>query len=124
MGSALNRVILLKITQSLPRLASRVSEFLQAVRDRAVHYLDDSAAHEPRVLDQGNIRLNPGRVAVHHERNRPRRRDHGYLCVLEAEPLTQRESLVPRPYRSINQILRNILARNLARVRSMHSDDV
>src|SRR6266699_1171590 len=33
-------------------------------------------------------------------------------------------NLVPRPYRCINEILRDILSRNLASVGSMHSDNV
>src|SRR5438477_13022267 len=89
-----------------------------------VYDLDDAAAHEPLVLDQVNVWLDPGGVAVHHERDRPRRGDHGYLRVLEAEPLPKRQGLIPGPYRCINEILRNILARNLASVGSMHSDNV
>src|SRR5256886_1625346 len=124
MWSALNRVVVLKITQNLIRLTYGVSKFAQSFRDCAVDYLDHPAAHEPLVLDQGNIRLDARSVAVHHERDRPRRRNHRNLGVLEAEPLTKRQGLVPGPYRCINEILWNILARNLASVGSMHSDHV
>src|SRR5438094_8251743 len=118
MWSALNRVVVLKITQNLIRLTYGVSKFAQSFRDCAVDYLDHPATHEPLVLDQGNIRLDPGRVAVHHESDRPRRRNHRNLGVLEAEPLSQRESLIPGPYCCIDQILRGILVRNLARMGS------
>src|SRR6266704_3899032 len=124
MWSTLNRVVVLKITQNLIRLTCGVSKFAQSFRDCAVDYLDDPAAHEPRVLDQRNIWLDACSVAVHHERDRPRRRNHGNLGVLEAEPLPKRQGLVPRPYRCINEILRDILSRNLASVGSMHSDNV
>ena len=124
MWSALNRVVVLKIIQNLICLTCGVSESLQGFWNCAVYDLDDSAAHEPLVLDQGNVWLNARRVAVHHEGDRPRRRDHGYLGVLEAEPLPKRQGLVPGPYCCINQILRNILARNLASVGSMHPDNV
>src|SRR2546430_4873795 len=91
MWSALNRVVVLKITQNLIRLTYGVSKFAQSFRDCAVDYLDHPAAHEPLVLDQGNIRLDARSVAVHHERDRPRRRNHRNLGVLEAEPLTKRQ---------------------------------
>src|SRR5467141_2058811 len=124
MGSTLNRVVILKIAQNLVGVGDRVSQSPQGFWNCTVCDLDYSATHQPLVLDQGDVRLNAGRIAVHHEGDRPRRRDHRYLRVLETEPLAERQSLIPRAYCGVNQILRNIVARNLARVGSVHSDDV
>src|SRR6267143_5607871 len=124
MGSTLNRVVILKIAQNLVGLGERVSQSPQGFWNCTVCDLDYSTADQPLVLDEGDVRLDAGRVAVHHERDRPRRRDDGYLRVLETEPLAQRQSLIPRAYRGVNQILRNIIAHNLPNVGPVHADDV
>src|SRR6267143_6768 len=124
MGSTLNRVVILKIAQNLVGLGERVSQSPQGFWNCTVCDLDDSAADQPLVLDECDVRLDAGCVAVHHGRDRSRRRDHGYLRVLETEPLAERQSLIPRAYRGVNQILRNIITRNLPGVGSVHSDDV
>src|SRR6267143_4300500 len=111
MGSTLNRVVILKIAQNLVGLGERVSQSPQGFWDCTVCDLDDSTAHQPLVLDKGNVRLDAGGVAVDHERDCPRRRDDRYLRVLETEPLTQRQSFVPRPHRGVKQILRNVVTR-------------
>src|SRR5438046_9882392 len=111
MWSALNRVVVLKIIQNLICLTCGVSESLQGFWNCGVYDLDDSAAHEPLVLDQGNVWLNARRVAVHHEGDRLRRRDHGYLGVVEADPLAKRPGLVPGPYCCLDITLRHTLRR-------------
>ena len=61
-----------------------VAELLQRPRDRLVDDLHRPAADELLELDQREVRLDAGRVAVHHETDGPGRRQHRGLGVAEA----------------------------------------
>src|SRR2546423_1289634 len=76
-----------------PRLV--VAELPQGHRHRPVDDLEHPAAGELLVLDQRDVRLDPGRVAIHHEGDRPGRRQDGDLAVAVAVAPTQVEALVP-----------------------------
>ena len=52
-----------------------------APADGAIHDLQHAAAGEQFVFHQRDVGLDPGRVAIHQERDRAGRREHGDLRV-------------------------------------------
>ena len=66
-------------------------------RHRAVDDPDRAAADQVLVLDQRDVGLDPGGVAVHHEGDGPGRREHGGLRVAEAVGFSDGYRLVPYP---------------------------
>src|SRR3990172_1666875 len=58
-----------------------VSESAQGAGGRVVDDLHQAAADQGLVLDQGDVRLDPRGVAVHHEPDGARRREHSRLGV-------------------------------------------
>ena len=64
---ALDRLVLVDAGDDLLGLARGVAERAQRVRDALVDDLQVAAADEALVLDERDVRLNAGRVAVHHE---------------------------------------------------------
>ena len=69
---------------TIASISAGCSRACRAPRHRAVHDLQHSAADELLVLHQRDVRLDAGRVAVHHERDRAGRREHRDLRVLVA----------------------------------------
>jgi hypothetical protein len=65
------------------------------------------------VWRRGDIRLDAGRIAVHHEANRAGRRQHGGLRVAVAEVLSELDGLVPSLLRARVEIGRHELRINL-----------
>src|SRR5205814_2963119 len=57
--------------------------------------LQHAAADQLLVLDQGDVRLDAGGVAVHHESDRPGGGDHGRLRVAVAIEVAQLAGFVP-----------------------------
>ena len=76
--------------------AGVVAELVERPRHRLVDELHGPAADELLRLDQRELGLDAGRVAVHHQPDRAGRRQHGRLRVAVPEPLAERDRLVPR----------------------------
>ena len=100
---------LVDVRDDLLDLARRVAELAERHRHRLVDDRDLAAADELLRLDEREVRLHAGRVAVHHEADRPGRREHGRLRVPEAVHLADLERLVPRAPRAREQVVRHRL---------------
>ena len=74
----------------------RVAELVERQRHGLVHDRDLAAADELLRLHQGEVRLDARRVAIHHEADRPGRREHRRLRVAVAVHLAEIEDVVPR----------------------------
>ena len=72
-----------------------VAQRLQGQRHHAVDDLEIAAAGERLELDQGEIRLDAGGIAIHHQADRAGGRDHGRLRIAIAMALAQAQRLVP-----------------------------
>src|SRR5688500_19226831 len=79
--SALDRLVLVDPGDDLLGLDRRVAELLERLRHRLVDDLQVAAADEPLVLDERDVRLDAGRVAIHHEGDGARRRQDRELPV-------------------------------------------
>ena len=74
--SADDRAVLVDVGDDLLDLLVAVAERLQRERHGAVDDRHLTAADQLLELDQREVRLDAGRVAVHQERDRARRREH------------------------------------------------
>ena len=92
-----DRVALVDPRDDLVDLVGRVAELLEPERHRAVDDRDLAAADELLRLDEREVRLDAGRVAIHHEADRPGRREHGRLRVAVAVHLAEVERRRPTP---------------------------
>ena len=80
-----------------------IAEHAQRLRHRVVDDLEVAAAGELLELHQREVRLDAGRVAIHHEADRAGRRDHGRLRIAIAVLLAERERAVPGEPRALDQ---------------------
>ena len=80
-----------------------VAERPQGVGHGAVDDLEIAAAGELLELDQREIGLDAGRVAVHHEADRAGRRDDRHLRVAVAVPLAEAQRRAPGGPRGVAQ---------------------
>ena len=94
-GGADDRVVLADVRLDLLDLLVAVAERLQRQRHGAVDDRHLPAADELLELHEREVRLDAGRVAVHEERDRPGRREHGGLRVAVA--VTRRRARPRRP---------------------------
>ena len=94
-GSADDRAVLGEVGLDLLDLLRRVAERLQRERDGAVDDRHLTAADELLELDQREVGLDAGRVAVHQEGDRPGGREHRRLRVAVADALARARP--PRP---------------------------
>ena len=78
-------------------LRRRVAELLERLRDGLVDDRDVAAADQLLRFDEREVRFHPGRVAVHHEADRPGGREHGRLSVPVPAHLALVERIVPGP---------------------------
>ncbi len=100
-----DRVVLADVRLDLLDLLVAVAERLQRERHRAVDDRHLPAADELLELHEREVRLDAGRVAVHEERDRPRRREHGGLRVAVAVAVAELDGVVPRAARRVQQLL-------------------
>ena len=99
-GRADDRGVLVDVGLDLLDLLVGVAERLQRHRDRAVDDRHLPAADELLELHEREVGLDAGRVAVHEERDRPRRREHGRLGVAVAVALAERRRPPPTSARA------------------------
>ncbi len=97
------RAVADRIGLDLGDLGLAVAEHAQSFRHRAVDDLEIAAARELLEFHQGEIRLDPGGVAVHHQADRAGRRDHTRLRVAIAVGLAEGQRLVPGDFRVLDQ---------------------
>ena len=91
---ALDRLVLGQVGEDLVDLFGAVAELAQGGRDGLVDDLEEALADQLLVLDEGDVRLHPGRIAIHHERDRAGGREDGDLGVAIAVGLAELERLV------------------------------
>src|SRR6202012_5083115 len=72
-----------------------VAQLEEGNRDRIVHDLDHAAADELLVLHQGEVRLDTGGVAVHHEADGAGGGKHGDLGIAVAVAFAMGQRLIP-----------------------------
>ncbi len=102
-GRADDRAVLVDVGDDLLDLLVVVAERLQRQRHRLVDDRHLAAADQLLELDQREVRLDAGRVAVHQEADRAGRRQHRRLRVAVAVLLAERDRLVPGRARGLEQ---------------------
>ena len=81
---ALDGLVLGQVGEDLVDLFRAVAELAQGGRDGLVDDLEEALADELLVLDERDVRLDPGRIAIHHEGDRAGRGEDGDLGVAVA----------------------------------------
>ena len=94
-GSALDGAGGIDVGDNLLHLRGRVAQLDERGGDGIVDDLDDAAAHQFLVLDEREIGLDAGGVAIHHEADGAGGRDHGDLRVAIAALPPAFVSVVP-----------------------------
>src|ERR1035437_10053132 len=94
-GSALDSAGGIDVGDDLLHLFGRVAQFDEGGGDGIVDDLDDAAAHQLLVLDEREIGLDAGGIAIHHEADGAGGRDHGHLRVAIAALAAAFVSVVP-----------------------------
>ena len=92
---ALDGLALVDVGEDVLDLLRAVAELAQGGRDGLVDDLEEALADELLVLDEGDVGLDAGGIAIHHERDRAGGREHGHLGVAVAVGLAELERLVP-----------------------------
>ena len=90
-----DRAVLCYVGLDLFDLSVVVTERLQRQRDRLVGDRHLAATDELLELDEREVRLNAGRVAVHQERDRAGWREHRCLSVAVAVTLAYLDRFIP-----------------------------
>src|SRR5262249_17867322 len=92
---ALDGVALVDVLDDVPGLALGIAELAERMRNRVVDDLEEATADQLLVLDQRQVRLDTGGVAVENQPRCAGRRDDSGLRIPVAELLAQAHSLVP-----------------------------
>ena len=106
---AFDGLLLVDVLDDVVDLGGGVAEPLERHRDRLVDDLHHAAADQLLVLDQRDVRLDAGGVAVHHEADGAGRREHGGLRVAVAEVLAELHRIVPRLLGGVAEVGRHVL---------------
>ena len=106
---AFDRVLLVDVLDDRFDLRLAVAQGPQGQRHRLVDDLQHPAAGKLLVLDQGDVRLDARRVAIHHEADGAGGRQHRRLGVAEAEAAAADEHFVPEVPGGVLEILGAIL---------------
>ncbi|MBV6489794.1 MAG: hypothetical protein CNCCGFBP_00168 [Fimbriimonadaceae bacterium] len=96
MGSAAQRLVSDAISNDILDLLLAVTEPSQRGRDGLVDDLEVAPSRQLLELDEREIGLDAGGVAIHQEPDGSRRSEHGHLGVAEPVSIAQRGSAVPR----------------------------
>ena len=103
-GRADDRRVLVDVRDDRLDLRLVVAERAQRHRDRLVDDRHLAAADELLELHEREVGLDAGRVAVHQERDRARRREHRRLRVAVAVLLADLDGLLPGAARGLEQL--------------------
>ena len=95
-GRAFDRVVLVDVGQDRADLRLIVADRAERERHGLVDDLEHAAAGELLVLHEGDVRLDAGGVAIHHEADRAGRGEHRGLRVAEAVHAAGGEHIVPQ----------------------------
>ena len=101
-----------------------VAELEERGRDRVVHDLDHASANQLLVLDEREVRLDAGGVAVHHEADGASGREHSDLSVAVSELLAVSEGFVPSGLGAFKHCGGNVLRVDVVHRGAVHADDV
>ena len=91
---ALDGLVLGQVGEDLVDLFGAIAELAQRGRDGLVDDLEEALADQLLVLDERDVGLDPGRIAIHHEGDRAGRGEDGDLGVPVAVLGAERERLV------------------------------
>ena len=92
---ALDRLAIVDVLDDLLDLLGRIAELLERARHGLVDDLEEALADELLVLDERDVRLDAGRVAIHQEGDGAGRGKDADLRVAEAVLPAELERLVP-----------------------------
>ena len=115
-----DRVVLVDVALDLGHLGLRVTQGPERHRHRLVDDRHRAAADQLLELDQREVRLDPGRVAVHQEADRSGRGQHRRLGVAVAVLIAEVDRAVPLIPGRLQQILRNAFGLDLIGRIAMH----
>ena len=104
--SSFDRLVFVDVSDNFLRLSFGIAKRLQCQRNRLIDDLHHAAASELLVLDQSNVRLDAGRVAVHHESDGSGRSQYGRLSIAIAVSASGLKTLVPHLTGCCSEILR------------------
>jgi len=90
-----DRVVLVDVLDNRLDLRVVVAELRQGQRHGAVDDLQTAAAGKRLVLHQGDVRLDAGRIAVHHEADGAGGGQHGRLGVAITDLLAEGQHVFP-----------------------------
>jgi hypothetical protein len=117
-------VLLVDVGDDLVDLVGRVTKLVERHRHGLVDDRDLAAADELLRLDEREVGLDPGGVAIHHEADRPGGSEDGRLRVPVARHLALVERVVPGLTRRGEEIVRNdVRVLDVPDGRSMLGDD-
>src|SRR5260370_7595080 len=88
---------------------------------RVVHDPDDATTDQPLVLDEREVGLDACRVAIHHETDGARWRQHGNLRVLVSVLFALRQRTIPSSLRRVEERRVNVFSRDPLQSIAMHS---
>ncbi len=93
--STFDGVMFLDVLQNVLNLFFGITQALQGGSYRIVYQLDLAAANQLFVLDQGNVRLDTGGIAIHHEADGAGRGNDRDLRILKAVALSHFQRIGP-----------------------------
>ena len=80
-----------------------IAQLFQGRRHRLVDDLEITTTRQLLELHQRKVRLDPGRVTIHHQTDGAGRRNHGDLRIAEAVLFAQLQRLVPCGHGQLDQ---------------------
>ena len=104
-----DRLVLHEVGEDLVDLFGAIAELAQRRRDGLVDDLEEALADELLVLDERDVRLDPGRIAIHHESDGPGGGKQTGLCVPIAEFPAELEGLIEDPTGLLEHVSRDTL---------------
>src|SRR5579885_1791610 len=113
MRRALDSLVLVEILDDLLHLARIITEPIERAWHGLIDDLEHPAADQFLVLDQRDIGLDAGRVAIHHESDRAGGRNHGSLRIAIADGAPELQRVVPDVAGSLPQFQRHVLGLEL-----------
>ena len=98
-----NGFLLIEVLDDGVDLPWLIAQALQRARDGLVDDLQHAAADQPLVLDERDVRLDAGRIAIEHKSNRAGRGDHRDLRVAHPVRFAVLDGGIPRARRGVQK---------------------